>query len=258
MAARAIWKAVLRIGAESVPVKLYSAVQDRTVHFRLLHDEDKTPVRQRLVNPETDEIVEFASARHAYATPEHDLVLLADDELEALEPKASRDIALVRFVPPAAIDHRWYDRPYYLGPDGAGEEYLALLEALKRSGRDGLAHWVMRGKAYRGALRAGEECLVLISLRSAEETISATDLGAPAGAPLNEKEVAMARQLLSILEAEFDPTQFRDEYRERLLDLIEAKAKGKTVRRERPEVQRPSEDLTAALQASLEKERKRA
>ncbi len=258
MAARAIWKAVLRIGAESVPVKLFSAVQDRTVHFRLLHEDDKMPVRQRLVDPETDEIVEFTAAHRAYATPEHDLVLLADEELQALEPKPSRDIDLVRFVPPGAIDHRWYDRPYYLGPDGGAEEYLALLEALKRSRRDGFARWVMRGKEYRGALRAGDGCLVLISLRSAEETISAAELGAPGGDPLNEKEVAMAQQLLAILESEFDPARFHDEYRKRLLGLIEAKAKGKTVRRERPPERKPSEDLTAALQASLEKERRRA
>ncbi|HEU4617937.1 MAG TPA: Ku protein [Gammaproteobacteria bacterium] len=258
MAARAIWKGNLRLAKETVPVKLYSAAQDRTVHFRLLHDADKVPVKQRLVDPETDEIVEFKDARRAYMTAERALVLLDADELAALEPEPSRDIELSRFLPAGTIDPRWYDRPYYLGPDGRGEDYLALVEALGARNREGLAHWVMRKKEYRGALRVvADGCLALISLRSAEETIPASELGAPEGGPLNDKEIAMAQQLLSILESEFDPKQFRDEYRHRLLELIEAKAKGKTVRRQRARVVRPSEDLVEALRASLEQQRER-
>jgi DNA end-binding protein Ku len=258
MAARAIWKGVLILGKERIPVKLYSAAQDRTVHFRLLHDEDKVPVMQRLVDSETDEVVELRDARHAYMTPERALVLLTDEELETLEPEPSRDVELTHFLPAGTIDHGWYDRPYYVGPDGATDDYLALIEALRSSGREGLAHWVMRKKEYRGALRLSGGFPILVSLRSAEETLSAAELEAPEGEPLNEKEVAMAQQLLSILEAEFDPHQFRDEYRHRLLDLIEAKTQGKTVRRQRVREKRPSADLTEALRASLERESKRA
>jgi DNA end-binding protein Ku len=259
MAARAIWKGNLRLGKDCIPVKLYSAVQDRVVHFRLLHDADKVPVKQRLVDPETDEIIEFKVARRAYMTPERSMVLLSGEELDELEPKPSRDIELSRFVPVGAIDHRWYERPYYLGPDGRGDDYLALAEALRSTKREGVAHWVMRKKEYRGALCVSNGCLALISLRSAEDTIPAAALEAPEGEPLGDKEIAMAQQLLSILEAKFDPKQFRDEYRHRLLELIEAKAKGKTVRRAKPRAVRPSEDLVDALRASLaQAERKRA
>lgn len=259
MAARAIWKGNLRLGHDAIPVKLYSAVQDRVVHFRLLHDADKVPVKQRLVDPETDEVVEFKDAVRAYMTPERALVLLKEDELAALEPEPSRDIELSRFVPDGAIDHRWYERPYYLGPDGRGDDYLALIEALRSTKREGVAHWVMRKKEYRGALRVTGGCLTLIALRSAEETIAASSLEAPDAEPLSDKEIAMAQQLLSILEAKFDPKQFRDEYRHRLLELIEAKAKGKTVRRPARRAVRPSKDLEEALRASLaQAERKRA
>jgi DNA end-binding protein Ku len=259
MAARAIWKGSLRLGRDCIPIKLYSAVQDRVVHFRLLHDADKMPVKQRLVDPETDEIVEFKDASRAYLTPERTLVLLRDEELAELEPAPSRDIELSRFVPVGSIDHRWFERPYYLGPDGRGDDYLALVEALRSAKREGVAHWVMRKKEYRGALRVSGGCLALIALRSAEETIPATALEAPEGEALSDKEIAMAQQLLSILEAKFDPKQFRDEYRHRLLELIEAKAKGKTVRRPAARAVRPSANLVEALRASLaQEERKRA
>lgn len=256
MAARAMWKGVIGIGEERVPVKLYSAAQDRTVHFRLLHDEDLVPVRQRLVEPETDTVYEYAQTERAFVTPERDLVLLNREELESIAPEASRDIELLRFVPVGAIDHRWYERPYFLGPDGNADEYYGLVQALEESKREGVARWVMRKKEYRGALRAGDGHLMLITLRPAEETIAAEELAGPSGKKLDEREIAMAQQLLSILEAEFDPSQYRDEYRERVLELIEAKAKGKTVRRQRAPKARVPQDLTSALEASLAQERK--
>lgn len=256
MAARAMWKGVLGIGEERVPVKLYSAAEDRAVHFRLLHAEDEIPVRQRLVEPESGEIYEYAQTQRAFVTPERDLVVLSGEELDSLEPEPSRDIDVLRFVPVGTIDHRWYDRPYFLGPDGSTDEYDALIEALHESDREGLVRWVMRKKEYRGALRAGSGYLMLMTLRPAEETIAVEELAGPGGKPLEEREVTMAQQLLSILEAEFDPSQYRDEYRERVLELVEAKAKGKTVRRQKPAVTRAPADLTGALKASLEQERK--
>src|SRR5690606_2996432 len=124
-------------------------------------------VKQRLVDPETETVEDYAAARRAFLTPERDLVLLANEELETLEPKPSRDIDILRFVPTGAIDHRWYERPYYLGPDGPAEEYQALAEALQEAGREGVARWVTRKKEYRGALRARDGYLMLITLRPA-------------------------------------------------------------------------------------------
>lgn len=154
MAARAIWKGVIRFAEVRVPVKLYSAVEDRSVHFRLLHADDYTPVRQILVNPHTDEVEPYQKTYRGYPTHEGHWVMLRPEELSALEPEPSRDIEILRFLPPKAIDHRWYLRPYYLGPDGATDAYFALAAALEREGKEALARWVMRKKEYLGALRA--------------------------------------------------------------------------------------------------------
>ena len=259
MAARAMWKGVLRVGDERVPVKLYSAVQDRAVHFRLLHDEDLVPVKQRLVEPESERIVEYSETQRAFLTPERDLVAVRPEELEALTPEPSRDIEVLCFVPAGAIDHRWYERPYFLGPDGKASELAALVAAMRETGREGIARWVMRKKTYRGALRAAAEGVpMLVTLRSAEEVIVASELGAPAGKPLDEREIAMAQQLLSILEAPFEAEQYKDEYRERVLAFVRAKAEGKTIRRAPARRHRIEPDLAKALRESLEAERKRA
>src|SRR5688500_5951297 len=117
MAARAIWKGVISFGSVEIPVKLYSAVTDKSIHFRLLHAKDLVPVRQQMVNPETGDPVPSEEAAKAYPAGRNKLVLLEDEDLEKVEPKPSREIEVTRFVDPRQIDHRWYERPYYLGPD---------------------------------------------------------------------------------------------------------------------------------------------
>src|SRR5690606_30078365 len=175
--ARAMWKGILTIGEERIAVKLFAAVEDRTVRFRLLHEEDGVPVKQRLVEPESEEIVEYAETERAFLTPERDLVVLHRDELEALEPAASREIEILRFVPTAAVDERWYERPYFLGPDGDARELAALAAAMRETERIGIARWVMRKKEYRGALRVADDGVpMLIMLRSADEVIVASEL----------------------------------------------------------------------------------
>ena len=254
-----MWKGVLNVERERVPVKLYSAVQDRTVRFRLLHAEDHVPVKQRLVEPETERIVEYSETQRAFLTPERELVAVEPDELEELAPAPSRDIEVLRFVPVGAVDHRWYERPYFLGPDGKTDQLAAFAAALRESGREGIARWVMRKKEYRGALRvAADGVPMLVTLRSAEEVIVASELGSPQGKALDEREIAMAQQLLSILEARFDADQYKDDYRERVLELVRAKAEGKTIRRVAPKPVRAPADLAKALRESLAAERKRA
>ncbi|MGQ9427224.1 non-homologous end joining protein Ku [Gilvimarinus sp. F26214L] len=259
MAARAMWKAVLHVGDARIPVKLYSALQDRSVHFRLLHARDHAPVRQHMVNPETDEIVPYDNVRRGYVTPEGDLVMLSQDELDQLEPDASRDIEVLHFFPGSAIDHRWYRRPYYLGPDGSVGKYAALVRALEDSGREGLARWTMRKKAYVGALRLHQGYPMLMALRSAEEVISLESIETPSGAELDDRELNMAQQLIDMLAADFTPEEYTDEYRERVVELIQTKASGGKVATFRPRRKpAPSEDLSKALQASLDMEKKRA
>src|SRR5688500_111121 len=196
MAARAIFKAVIDLGKVQVPVKLYSAVSDRAVHFRLLDPDTLTPISQRMVSPDSGREVATEKVEKGYELQPGLLVKLEEEELEALEPKPSRDIELVAFVPDAEIDHRWYDRPYYLGPDGDEDAYFALAEALKKQGREGLARWTMRGKRYVGALRTEGPYLVLITLRHLEEVVDASALPRPQVGQPSAAEAKMAEQLV--------------------------------------------------------------
>lgn len=258
MAARAMWKAEIRCNDATVPVKMYAAIEDRNIRFRTLNRKDGQPVRQAMVHPESGEVVPHEQTRRAYVGEHGDRVILTPEELAELEPKASRQIELIAFLPPDAIDHRWYERPYYLGPDGKTGAYFALIEALGDSGLEGLARWVMRGKEYTGALRLYQGYLMLMSLRKAGEVVASESLQAPGGPALNPKELAMARQLVGMLESEFDLSDYQDAYRARVLELIEAKASGGRVKRLKATRKQPSEDLSDALQASLQAMRKSA
>jgi DNA end-binding protein Ku len=257
MAARAIWKGRIRFGDVDVPVRLYSAVQDRGVRFRLLHEKDMEPVKQQMVHPETGKVVPYEDVQRAFRTDEGDLVMLDADELAELEPEASRDIDVTRFVEPEVITHQWYDRPYLLGPDNDEDAYFALVEALRKQKREGVARWVMRKKDYVGALRLEGEHLMLMTLRHAGEVVEASALKPPGGRALDEREVKMAAQLVSALEDELDMTAFRDEYRDRVLELVEAKAAGKVVKFPTAPKKQTEKSLAAMLEQSVKELKKR-
>ena len=250
MAARAIWKGVLNVGSERVPVKLYSAVQDRAVHFRLLEERTGTPVHQRLVDPRTNDVVSYQDVQRGFAV-EQGFVLLRKDELDALAPEPSRDIAVSHFVANERLGAEWYVRPYYLGPDGDEEAYFALAEALRESGKEGIAHWTMRNHEYTGVLREQDGYLALVTLRHADEVIARNELPRPEGRAHTEKELKMAEQLISAYEDAFDPAQYKDEYRERVLTYVEAKAQGKKPKLKRVVEKRSEGDLSDALAKSL-------
>lgn len=251
MAARAIWKGVLTFGKVEVPVKLYSAVESRTIRFRLLHRKDKQPIRQVMVNPEDDTVVPHSDIERAYRTESGAQVLISQDELEEVRPQPSRTIEVLNFLPHQAIDHRWYDRPYYLGPDGHEDAYSALTEALQDSGQEGLAHWVMRNKEYYGALRLYRGYPMLMALRFREEVVSSSELQAPRGKDLDTRELDMARQLVSMLEADFEPEDYQDDYQHRVEEMLEKKRKGGRIKHPARRQKKSSEDLSAALEASL-------
>jgi DNA end-binding protein Ku len=261
MAGRAIWKGELKIGATKIPVKLYSAVTDRTVRFHLLDDKHLMRVKQHMVSPDSGEEVASQEIQKGYELEPGKFVLLTDEDLQSLEPKPSREIEVGEFVPPESINQQWYERPYYLGPDGDVQAYFALAEALENRKREGIARWVMRNKQYIGALRSQDGYLVLCTLRNAAEVISARELPKPAGRAPSAKELNMAKQLVGMLEGEFNAAEFEDEYRNRVMEFIERKAQGHAPKLHAVKTKRKTTSLDSVLAkslASLKKEKRAA
>ena len=254
MAARAMWKADLAVGKQSLSIKLYSAAVDRRVHFRLVHAADSVPLRRQLVHPETGDVVAADEARRGVRLDRGYYVVLDREELASLEPEPSRTIEVTALVPRDALDERWFERPYYLAPDGAADGYFALAAALEEAGQLGIAAWTMRGHAYRGALMAVEGALALVTLRSRAEVLARSTLAAPAGEALPARELDLAAQLLQAMTAEFDWSAYRDQHRARVEELVRQKQAGK-LRKPRPFKPHVVRDagLVEALRASLKK-----
>lgn len=256
MAARAIWKGELKLNSTRVPVKLYSAVHDHSVRFHILEQKSKTRVKQHMVEADSGREVPRDEIQKGFEVETGTFVIVAEDELAKLEPKASREIEIKQFVPPKAIAPEYYDRPYYLGPDGDQTAYFALAEALRNKEREGIAHWVMRKQSYVGALRAEADHLVLFTLRHAEEVLSAKDLPRPAGRAPDKKELTMAKQLVELLKGDFDPKDYQDEYRERVMEFIEKKAKGHKPKLHLVKTKRKTTSLDSVLSRSIQKLKK--
>lgn len=252
-----MWNGTLKVGKTSIGVKLYAAVEDAAVHFHLLHDRDHERLKQHMVNPVTGEVRERADIHRGLEVERGKFVLVTDRELAALEPEPSRAIEIERFVPLAAIDPAWYERPYFLGPAGKSGDYFALARVLAEEQRAGLARWVMRKRAYHGVLRVHGEHLLLSTLHHRDQVLSPPKV-VQHGRPADERELAMAEQLVQALAGELDPTQFRDEHRARVLEMIAAKAKGKRVKLPPKKRARPARDLSHALEQSLKQVQKRA
>ena len=261
MAARAIWKGKLKIGSASVPVKLYSGVVDRSVRFHILDEKHKMRVKQHMVESGGGEEVTKEEIVKGYEIEPGTFVVLTEEDLKSIEPEPSREIEVTEFVPPQAISPAWYDRPYFLGPDGDEKAYFALVEALRKKDVEGVAHWVMRNKEYVGALRAEGDYLLLFTLRNADEVISARSLPSVGGRAPTQKEIGMANQLVTLLKGEFNPKDYKDEYRNRVMEFIERKAKGKAPRLKPVRGKAKTTSLDSVLSksiASLRKEKRAA
>lgn len=249
--ARAIWKGTIALGRHAVPVKMYSAVEDRTVHFHMLHKKDHAPVEQHIVRKDTGKDVPKEDMRKAFALSKDTAVILQPEDLEKLVPAESREIHLLRFVAPSVLGDQWYDRPYYLGPDGDDEDYFALAQALERKNATGIARWVMRKKRYLGALTALNGYLAVSTLRRADQVLTFSRIEPSKDAKPQTSELQLARQFVSSIEADFDPEQWQNEYRQRLCKLIEAKAKGEKIAPVRAKKRAPQAILADSLRASI-------
>jgi DNA end-binding protein Ku len=255
MAARSIWNGNLQVGKTSMAVKLYAAIQDEAVHFHLLHDRDEERVKQRMVNPSTGKALATDEIRKGYEVKPGTFVFITPKELAGLDPAPSREIEVRCFVPEGAVDPTWYERPYYLGPASKSQDYFALARVLRERGSLGVARWVMRKRLYHGALRAHGEYLTLSTLHVAAEVVTAPKVE-PMTRAIDARELAMAEQLVEALKGDFDPSAFEDEHRRRVLDLVEAKAKGKSIELPARARKRAARPLDVALEQSLKQLRK--
>jgi DNA end-binding protein Ku len=254
---RAIWSGAISFGLVNIPVKLYSAVSRKTVRFHQLDREDNQRIQQKRVNPRTGEEVPYENLVKGYELAPDRYVVITPEELDGLEPQKTKTIDIEDFVDLSEIDPIYYDHPYYLVPDkGAEKAYKLLLEAMKESGKVAIARVVIRSKENLVAIRPLDGVLTMETMLFGDEVVppdGIEDIPASDGkAKTSAREVEMAKQLIDSLTAEFDPDKYRDEYRDRVLDMIERKADGQDVVVEAPE-EEPQKvpDLMAALEASI-------
>lgn len=255
--ARAIWSGSISFGLLNVPVKLYSAVSKKSVSFRELRESDGSRVRHKRVAEADGEEVAYDEIVKGYEISPDQYVVITKDELEELDPKKSRAIGVLDFVDLDDIDPIYFDHPYYLGPDkGAERAYALLVKAMEDSHKVAIARFVLRNRESLAALRPMDGVLTMATMRFADEVVSPDEISEVLGEEVEKpkkKEVDMAKALIDSLTSEFDADQYKDEYREELLALIERKAKGESIVSSETEAPKPTKapDLMAALEESL-------
>ncbi|MEV7068584.1 Ku protein [Streptomyces collinus] len=255
--ARAIWTGVVSFGLVSVPVGLYSATEDHTVHFHQLQRGTADRIRNRRVNERTGDEVNTGDIVKGYEVGEGEYVIVEPEELDEIAPGRSQTIDITDFVDLEKIEPVFFDRTYYLAP--RGEEYTKVYEllraALAQSNRVGVATFVMRGKQYLTALRAEDKVLVLQTLHWADEVRDPRKElpELPSGRASKGKELEMALQLIDSLEGPWDPSRYRDTYQEKVRELVKAKAEGQEVAAaEEAPTATNVVDLMQALQGSID------
>jgi DNA end-binding protein Ku len=253
---RSIWSGAISFGLVNVPVKLYSAVSRKTVRFNQLNEKTGNRIQQKRVDPETGDEVPFEQIVKGFELTKDRYVIITPDEFDALDPERSRMIQIEDFVDQEDIDPIYYDHPYYLVPDkGAEKAYGLLLNAMDASRKVAIARVVLRSKEQLVAIRAAGDMLMMETMIFHDEVVphdDIDDLPDSKSLKVSDREVKMAQQLIDSLSSDFDPSKYRDEYRDKVLDLIERKASGEDIAVQ-PEAPAPAKvpDLMAALEASL-------
>jgi DNA end-binding protein Ku len=254
--ARAIWSGAISFGLVNVPIKLYSATSPKSVRFHQISAKTGARVRQKRVDPSTGDEVPYEEIVKGYEISPDRYVLIDPEELESLDPKATKTIDIEDFVDLDEIDPIYYDHSYYLAPTAGGAKaYRLLLDAMRESGKVGIGRVVLRSKQQLCALRPTGDVLTLSTMLFGDEVLAPDrldELDAVEDAQASDRELQMAEQLINSLSREFDPSKYHDDYRERVVQLIERKAAGEEIAVE-PEAEEPAAapDLMAALEASL-------
>lgn len=259
---RAVWSGAISFGLVSIPVKLFTAVSSKTVRFNQIDRRTGSRVRQRLVSEADGSEVDRADIAKGYQIRPGDYVLIDDDELEALDPKAEHTIEIEEFVDLAELDPLYFDRPYWLAPDPSTvKPYALLAQTMADRQQVAIARFVMRSRQQLAAIRSVDGRLVMSTMNWADELVDPAELPgfeALAGVEVSDKEMALAAQLLESLLDEWEPEKYRDTHREQVLALIDRKASGddRVVTATEPQdVGGEVVDLMAALEASVKNRR---
>jgi DNA end-binding protein Ku len=260
--ARSIWSGNISFGLVNVPVKLFTAVRDQSVHFHMLSEDGRCRLRRKLYCPDTGEEYDFKHTARGYEIAPSQYVIIRDEELDKLRPEKGRTIEISDFVDLQDIDPIYYDRTYYLMPDAQGVKgYQLLLHAMRASGKVGIATFVMRRKEYLAALRPTEKAILLETMHFSEEISQiGEEIDEPPKASLAKKELDVAEQLITALSGRFDPSKYEDAYTQKVRELVEAKAEGEEdlVLAEAGEPEAPPVyNLMEALEKSLQQTRRK-
>lgn len=254
--ARALWSGSISFGLVNVPVALFSAVRDQDVHFRQLHRKDGAPLEVRRFCSEEDKEIPWEAVGHGFETDGGEVVVLTDAELEAIAPRRTRTIEVSSFADAADIDPILYDHPYVVLPTGESEgplrAYRLLVDVMAATDRVALGRVVMRTKEHLAAIRVRDGVLNLTTMRFHDEVRPTTGIGSGGKKP-KKQELDHAVKLIEALAEDWDPSQYSDEHRKRMLEVVKEKEKkGKVTQPEEAEVPKASDDLLEALRASME------
>jgi DNA end-binding protein Ku len=259
--ARALWTGSISFGLLNIPVQLMPAEKRTELRFHLMDARNKARVRYERINAETGEEVPWHDIVKAFEYKKGDYVVLEKEDLKAAAPQSSQSVELESFIPADAVDIEYFERPYYLVPPKKSEKgYVLLRETLKELNRVGLARVVIRTREYLSLLLPRGPALMLVLLRYPQELIPADEYSFPEGSlssyKLGKRELDMARQLVQAMSSEFKPSEYRDEFREKLSKAIAERMKHKGARVEKPAEEEPETgkvvDLMAVLKKSLE------
>lgn len=251
----AIWKGSLSFGLVTFPVEMRTAVREESISFRLLHAEDNAPVKYERVCSAEGVAVPWNEIVKGYEYAKGKFLIMEDKDFEAAALKHSKAIDIQEFVKEDEIDPRFFEKPYYLVPQDGGEKAYALLrEALKNTGTVGLGKVTIRQKSWLVGIRALGDAIVVDSLRFANELVNPDEYTFPTSEELRPQELKMAEQLIENFAEAFDPSKYTDEYRENLMQIINAKMKGEAIEFEEPAAPEDTKviDLMDKLRASLE------
>lgn len=254
--ARSMWKGSIAFGLVNIPIELYSATRDHRPKFRLLHAKDEEPVRYERVCQKEGKPVAWEDLVKGFEYAKNQFVVLTKDDFKTAAVEKTKTIDILDFVDPAEIDERYFETPYYLTPGkGADRAYALLREAIRESGRIGIAKIILRDAQHLAAVEAIGDALVLTMMRFSDELADLGEFRFPKKADIRAAELNMARQLISSLESKWEPEKYTDEYKTNLMRVIDAKVKGKTpklVSEDHGPKQAEVVDLMARLRASLE------